>query len=73
MCLPEAILINSTGYSVHSFSTLYIGILEESLASLKVGLERGDKQRLAEPTGADQEDILAKSKHLPDILRLVDI
>ena len=50
-----------------------IGVLEQFPPSFEVSLKGGDKQGLAEPSRAAQEDILAEVRHVPDILRLVNV
>ena len=52
---------------------IYIESLEEFPAAFEVSLEGRDKQRLAEPPGAAQEDVVADLHHLPDVFRLVDV
>ena len=47
--------------------------LEQLPPPLEIGLQRGDKQRLAEPSRTAQEDVLAQVDHVPDIGRLVHI
>ena len=48
-------------------------LLSNRTFSLKIRLERGHKQRLAEPPGTAQEDIVAQMDHVPDVFRLVHI
>ena len=48
-----------------------IGVLEQFLSSLEISLKGGDKQGLAEPSRAAQENIFAEVYHIPDILSLV--
>ena len=52
---------------------IYVEPFEQVFPSLEIRLERRDEQRLAEPPGAAQEDVVAKVYHVPDILGLVDI
>ena len=51
--------------------SLYKKSLKQVLPSLEIRLKRRYKQRLAEPSRAAQEDILAEVYHVPDILSLV--
>ena len=73
------VLAGSHAYAQHGIfrpfllHAVYVETLEQFPPPLKIRLQRGDKQGLAEPARTAQEDIFAEMYHIPDILSLVDI